>query len=149
MLYGESLLGSITEHVSQFDNRFQYYQSISNGLTYSGLVQLLLFGAFAFWRYRQVVKTDKNTVLLYILLILAILFQSMAVIIAEMFRVAMYFSIFLIVLIPKVLDTFPRNNKRAMTLTISIALLIYFMFIGSGSVPHHFYFEQGWETGSI
>lgn len=149
LLFGKSLLGSITEQAGQFDSRFQYYHSVSNGLTYSGLMQLVLFGAFAFWNYKKVVRIDKQAVILYILLIWAILFQSMAVIIAEMFRVAMYFSVFLIVLIPKVLDTLSPKNKRVVTLTLSIALLIYFIFLGSGRVPHHFYFEQGWETGNI
>lgn len=144
LAFAPSILGAITEHASQYDNRFQYYLTMSQGLTYSGLVQLILFGAFSISRYKPVLQLDSRATLLYILLVWAILFQTMATTIAEMFRIAMYFSAFLIILIPKVLDTLSYENKRLITLSLCTALIIYFLFLGTGKVPHHFFFESGW-----
>lgn len=149
LTYGDEILKTITEQVSPYDDRFEIYQEISNGLTYSGLVQLLLFGIFSMSRYRQVIEHDNKSKVLYVLLIWAIIFQTLATNIAEMFRIAMYFSIFLIILIPKVLDTIPQNYKRLLTFTLSVALLTYFFFLGAGKVPYHFCFESGWGIESI
>lgn len=145
LMFGKTVLELITEEVGQFDERLQVYQSMSKGLTTSGLIQLLLFGVFAFSKYKRVLQADPKAIFLYILLIFAILAQSMATVIAEMFRIAMYFSVFLVVLIPKVLDTFHFKDKRMVTFSLSIALLIYFFFLGTGRIPHHFYFESRWE----
>lgn len=64
--------------------------------------------------------------ILYTMLILGIIFQSMAIFIAEMFRVSMFFNVFLILLLPKVLDVIPTPNRKVYSIGLCVLLLIYF-----------------------
>lgn len=139
---GHNILDSITEQAQQYDERIQSYRFVNNGLTYSGLFQLLIFALFAFKYFKAATTADKHSVNLYVLLIIAVLFQSMAVIIAEMFRISMYFSVFLILLTPKVFEVIPTNYRKSLKLLVCGLLLLYFFLWGSGNIEYRFYFQD-------
>lgn len=140
LLRGEQILSSITESASAVDERIANYK-IGNGLTYSGFIQLLLIAILAFSYFKRTIAVNKNNQILYSLLIISIIFQSMAVIIAEMFRVAMYFSIFIILLLPEVFAAVPHNNRKLVSVGICSLFLFYFFFMGFGTIPYKFYFQ--------
>lgn len=142
LLYGQSILDVFVVEAANFDARFAGYQIYQAKLTYSGLIQLLLFAAFSFFYYRRVVEKDKRDMILYTMLILGIIFQSMAIFIAEMFRVSMFFNVFLILLLPKVLDAIPASSRKIYSIGLCFLLLIYFFFLGAGTIPYHFYWTD-------
>lgn len=142
LVYGQELLNSFVEDASNYDARFEMYKTYQAKLNYSGLIQLLLFAIVSFRYYNSVIKKDASAVYLYMMLILSIIFQSMAVFIAELFRVSMYFNIFLVLLLPKVFDAMPASNRRLYSVGLCGLLLVYFFFFGAGTTPYHFYWND-------
>lgn len=141
LLYGDQIARFIATESSVYDTRFEGYITRTNGLTYSGLIQFLLFFVLCFAYYKPTVKYDKTSICWFNMLILAIIFQTMAVVIAEFFRVAMYFSVFLIILVPKVLESVPINNRKIYTGILSVLLLIYFFYLGAGTIEYKFFWQ--------
>ena len=141
VIQGEQLLSQL--FASDFDARLESYEAVGvHGLTISGLIQLALFLALALFYFKEVKQMDSNAIIFYHMLILAVIFQLFTGILAEFFRIAMYYSIFLILLMPKVISAIPNLLARSLIRNGLIALLlIYFLAMGSGRIPYHFFFN--------
>lgn len=142
LFYGDNLLGMITSSVSEYDVRIEYYELRRATLTYSGLIQLILLTSFSFYYKKELLARDKSNKVLFHLMFIAIIFQTMSAQIAEMFRVAMYFSIFMIILIPRTFSVIPESSRRPVKVAVLSLLLIYYFFWGAGTIPYMFYFQQ-------
>lgn len=127
---------------SELDSRLEIYSELgSRGLSVSGLIQLLLFLIFSLIYSKDIIKRDSSSVILFHMLSLSIIFQLFAGTIAEFFRVAMYFSVFLILLIPKVISIIPNASRNLVRTCLIFLLLCYFLFMGSGKIPYFFFFN--------
>ena len=142
LLFGQNLLNAFINEAANYDTRFSSYQLYQAKATYSGLIQLLLLAAFSFNYYKRVILRNPQDMILYTMLILAIIFQSMAIFIAEMFRISMYFNIFLILLLPKVFDAIPTIDRQVLSIGLCVLLLVYFFFLGTGKLPYYFYWSD-------
>lgn len=74
-----------------------------------------------------------------VLLVLAIIFQTFAIFIAEMFRVAMYLCIFLVITVPRVIESIPSKKRKFITIIICGLLLFYFY-----SIPYKLEYDFYW-----
>ena len=126
MVYGDSLIRGFASEAAVYDERFAGYAVTTKSLTYAGFIQLCLYFALVLMNLSRFKEKDPDASMLIILLVLAMIFQVFAVFIAEMFRVAMYFSSFLVILVPRLLRTYPSSNRKTVTYILCALLLIYF-----------------------
>lgn len=136
---GNDILREFTAEFSSYDERLNYYSQTSKALNMSGFIQLLLFVILILTNFKSYIAKDKDSTVLLTLLILALTFQTFAIFIAEMFRVAMYFSIFLVILIPRFLSLYSEKNRKIITVVLCVLLLFYFY-----SVPAKLEYDFYW-----
>lgn len=105
-------------------DNYSYY--IQYGTTASNLVFFvhLFIYLFCLFYKKEVLKADPKNLSLYNLLFLGLIFQSFSVVIAEAFRISMYFNIFSIILIPKAI-----SKERSSEIKIIIYLIVFVMLI--------------------
>jgi len=76
--------------------------------------------------------------LMLVLLGIALVFQSMSTILAEMFRISMYFSVFYIILFPRAIKTVRNKTIRVIVETgFCVVFLVYLFFISSTYLPDY------------
>lgn len=131
MVYGDSIIRGFATEVSAYDERFEGYAVTTKSLTYAGFIQLCLYFALVLKNLKRFFQKDPDASMLITLLVLAMIFQVFAVFIAEMFRVAMYFSSFLVLLVPRLLQTYPPSNRKTVTYILCVLLLLYFYMVPS------------------
>ena len=136
---GNDIIRQFAMEVSVYDERFANYADTEKSLSYAGLIQLALFLILVLKNLKAFQTQDRDSSILITLLILAMTFQSFAIFIAEMFRVAMYFSIFLVILVPRLLKTYPVDTRRIVTIILCCLLLFYFY-----SIPYKLEYDFYW-----
>ena len=141
LVTGNDLIRQFATEVSVYDERFAGYAITEKSLSYAGIIQFSLFLILVLCNLNRFQSQDKDSSILITLLILAMIFQAFAIYIAEMFRVAMYFSIFLVLLVPRLLKTFPQNSRKTVTLIVCSLLLLYFY-----SIPYKLEYNFYWNN---
>lgn len=139
LISGNDLIRQFAMEVSVYDERFAGYAVTEKALSYAGLVQFTLFFLLILGNLKSFQAQDRDSSILITLLILAMIFQTFAIFIAEMFRVAMYFSIFLVILVPRLLKTYPPKAKTILTVVLCSLLLFYFY-----SIPYKLEYDFYW-----
>lgn len=91
------------------------------------IIQFALFLLCLFYRQR-VESLKQHYVLIYNLFFVGVIFQSMSVVIAEFFRVAMYFNIFSVVLLPAVVVSERRPIIKAALYAVFMIVLVGYFF---------------------
>jgi len=101
-------------------------------LTYSGFIIQLFILFFCLIYKNKVLEVDEKNLSLYNLLILGVVFQAYASVIAEFFRISMYFSIFSIVLITKsIVAEREKILKQILSFAICAVLIAYLLWTSS------------------
>lgn len=115
--------------------RLSSYENSVSTLSLSGaLIQFSIF-VFALVFKNSAVKRDCNNTGLINMAFLGCFFQLFTPVIAEFFRISMYFSIFNILMIPNVTTSIRiKNNKLLVGSAIPLVLLLYY-FLFSGPDP--------------
>ena len=135
--------GSVITLLSFFikSGNYENYLSREVTLTISGFIIQFAIYLFCIFFKEDILKSDNSNLSLYNLLFLGIVFQVFAAVIAEFFRVSMYFSIFGIILIPKAIASIKDKNILAITyLLVFLALVLYIFWTGSFN-DFRFYFQ--------
>lgn len=104
-------------------------------LSIAGFAIQLAIVLFCLYYKKNVLEKDKKDIVLYNLLFLGLAFQGFSIVIAEMFRISMYFSIFSIVLIPKAIMSEKDGKTKQMVYFLVLSALILYLFyqkIGTG-----------------
>ncbi len=107
--------------------RFGGYSNYTYGLSWAGFV---IQGAiFVFCIYFMDSETLKRNRLFLNLSFVGVFFQMCTVLVAEMFRVSMYFSVFNIVLVANVCmgNRFTKRSKGAVIFLILASVILYFI----------------------
>jgi hypothetical protein len=117
------------------------YAQSDRSLSLFGLfIQMITF-LFCLYYKKNVVEKDEDNTSLYNLLFLGVVFQAFAVVVAEMFRISMYFSIFAIILIPKaVFSEKDRQVKPFIYFGVFLVLAVMFMYSKRG-VGYTFFWQ--------
>ena len=121
-------------------DRFEGYMDRDVVLTYSGLIQLCLFLGLCIMLYKKAIFSNNNNRTMMHMLLVAIIFQSLASQLAEFFRVALYFKLFVIILIPNILVY--AKNRRLITFVLMGLLLFYYLVMNSDIHEYAFYWEH-------
>jgi hypothetical protein len=117
------------------------YATRETGLTISGFIIQLSIYLFCLYYKNGVLKADIKNLSFYNLLFLGLVFQAFTIVIAEAFRISMYFSIFSIVLIPKAIKAEKeRRIRMILYVVVYLALLLY--FVSSGVFSDFSFFWQ-------
>ncbi|MBR6737918.1 MAG: EpsG family protein [Clostridia bacterium] len=109
-------------------------------ITMSGLIIQVAIFIFNLFYYKKVINKNGKAKILYNLAFFGIIFQLFASMIAEMFRISMYFSVFNILLIPLSLSV--ENNKKIKNV---LSILIYatlFVYMFRDGIPDYTFFWQ-------
>ena len=114
------------------------YADRDNALTFTGFIIQVAIFVFCMIYYPNVRKRYKNGDILYNLSFVGILFQLFSSMIAEMFRVSMYFSFFNVLLIPLAINCEPNKNIRQMVALIIGLVFVIYMF--RGGIPTYDFF---------
>lgn len=111
------------------DDRFTIYSLEGDTLKLTGFIQLVLYFVLAFFLPSSNLLRDKKYMMFLNLLILSIIMQSLAIYIAEFFRVAMYFSLAMVAFIPQACNN--TKYKRAITIGLDVFLIFYYILLYS------------------
>lgn len=115
---------------SRYGNYGTIYESKQN---YSGFILQLILVIMVFIRRNKINLPSETKNFFFNMAYLGLGFQSMTVVIAEFFRISLYFCIFDIVLVPIALTTFTRNKKIIYS-GFMIGCLIYIFLLAKGNV---------------
>lgn len=114
------------------------YADQEEGLSMAGFIIQVAMFVFSLLYYPNVVKKHEDAKILYNLSFIGMLFQLFSAMIAEMFRVSMYFSFFNVLLIPLAVQSEPsKSTRQILTILLSVVFVIY-MF--RGGVPAYEFF---------
>ena len=140
-LYGTAILGGLTESLGTRDERYISYGEDMRGSTYTYMIQQLFVVLPSLYFLRNRFHEPKVALFAHISVI-ALLFISLSPVIAEMFRVSMYFSWANMVLFPMAMVEASKRDKRIPAIFISI-IVIYLVFINKSIlVPYFFWFQD-------
>ncbi len=92
------------------------------GLNYTMFFIQIVLVFFCYLYKERVIQENKKNRILYHLVFIGLIFQSFVPIKGEFFRVSMYYSIYLCLLVPRTIKVLPNAGNRR---------LVYFGFIGA------------------
>lgn len=97
-------------------------------LTISGfLIQLAIF-LFCMYFRKTLLAEDKKASVLYNLLFMGVAAQAFAVVVAESFRVSLYFSIYSIILLPNAVLSEENNQTKVLAYTGTLGVVLIYLF---------------------
>lgn len=111
------------------DDRFSTYSLEGDTLRMTGFIQLILYFVLAFFLPSSNLLQDKKYTMFLNLLVLSIIMQSLAIYIAEFFRVAMYFSISMVAFIPQACCN--TKNSKIIIGGLDAFLVFYYLLLYS------------------
>lgn len=136
-LVGESSVRSFMEQYL-VDTQYEEYIERTVGLSMAGFIIQLVIFVFCYVYYPVVSKKYEHANILYNLAFIGLLFQLFSSMIAEVFRISMYFSVFNIILIPMVI-TAEKDRKIQLVETLGVGLIfIAYMFMTG--IPDYAFF---------
>lgn len=136
--FQSAIRGWITKYIG-FEHISNYGDS-EKAATFSGFIIQFAIFVFALVYYHNVRKKYKYADILYNLSFIGLVFQLFSSMIAEFFRISMYFSFFNIILIPLVISAEP--NKKISLLETSLVTLALVSYIFVSGVPEYSFFWQ-------
>ena len=105
-------------------NRFFYDNySLSNTSSGNWMLLCIFMLILCYLFYKAVIKNDKNNQKLYIITTIGCMCMLFSSIASDTMRIANYFYIFLLILIPEVLNCLKNNNTRNILTIFSVILL--------------------------
>lgn len=122
---------------------YQTYGSYEGAGTYTFTVLLLLIGSIGFWRMRTTLRCNRQLRPFFVALGLAIFFTPLTWVNPSMMRVVQYYSVFMLVLIPGIIQSFRYTFKDLPRLLYGVAetLLVVLYMNSSWSTQYRFYWQ--------
>lgn len=119
----------------RFENYAVEYESTQSVTAF--LIQLLLF-VLCLFKAKPLIEKDIQNNVLFVLVFIGLVFQSLASMMAEMSRVSFYFCIFYLILVPRALSLFGKNRITApIVLLFAAGCLIYLFALSSSNLPDY------------
>jgi len=125
-----------------------YSEYIISGEGFKMLVMLILIFAFSYPFRKVLVEKDPNNDLIYHALIVAIILQLLALQFSLFTRVTFYFTVFIIILIPKVLKSIKSKDIRVIVYILIFIISILQLSLSLQKdllsiVPYSFLWDRG------
>lgn len=131
----KALIGVVFE-----DSYYGGYSESNKTLNFSGIIIQLAIFVFNLFYYKNVTNKSKRVMILYNCAFLGLSFQLLSIVIAEMFRISMYFSIFNIVLIPLSIMAEPDQKWCKVEMILITVVLLAYLFVSG--IPQYSFFWQ-------
>lgn len=133
--------------VSQFffnDTYWQYGDTYESSWSASAFIMQLILFLICFIARNRLIENDHSNILLLNLVLIGLIFQSMAGTLAEMARVSYYFSIFYLILLPKAIRILSDYGRNSIVIVGFVFLsFAYLFFLTSTNLPeYHFFWEN-------
>lgn len=146
LFFGLCLAGAFIfkEQFKQFigeifqDSYLGDYKETEKQLNFSGIIIQLVIFVFNLFYYKNLTGKNKNALILYNCAFLGLSFQFFSLVIAEMFRVSMYFSVFNIILIP--LSIMAEPNKKWRRIEQVLVAMVLLAYIVIDRIPEYQFF---------
>lgn len=129
-LWGSVVFRKIVTMIA-WNETLAYYATSSVSLNWTGFLIQLTISCFSFYMYRDVVDEHPEMNLFYTLMAIGTAFQAFAGIIAEMFRISMYFSIASICVFPVAIQAIKNDQWRKAAFYGSIVILFAYFIAGN------------------
>lgn len=134
---GESYIRTFMQNFL-VDTQYEGYIERTVGLSIAGFVIQACIFFFCIVYHSAVTKRYKHATILYNLAFVGLVFQLFSSMIAEVFRISMYFSFFNILLIPMAISVEKDDRIRILeTLGIGLAFVAYMFVVG---IPEYAFF---------
>ena len=127
--FGKTLFKEIIATVA-WNSTLASYADSNITLNWTGFLIQLMFSAVSYLTYDETIKENEDMPLLYSLMAIGLGLQAFSSVIAEMFRVSMYFSIASICVYPSAVMSVDKR-KRSMVYYASVIFLVAYFFIGN------------------
>ncbi len=127
------------------ESRFTYYltANLTEGL--SRFFIALIFFLLSCYRYYTITKIDEKNRLFINMSMISCVFLALTPIIADFWRIALYFEFVNSILLPKVLINEKLVSNRVIFLLLSIPVFLVYLFLfllpGTNALPYVTYFE--------
>ena len=132
-----NLLSALID-VSRYQN---YLSNNASVLSISGFVIKSVVFIYALTYSRQLCAKKPTDLIFFNLYFLGVVLQLFSVIIAEMFRVSMYFSVFGLILLADASVCEKKSNVRILLQILLVTFLLIYFF-KDGIFPYRFFFTE-------
>lgn len=121
-----------------FEDRFSSYGTVyESSQSISAFVMQLLLFCICFFQREKLIEEDARNGYLFNILMIGLVFQAFSGMIAEMFRVSFYFSIFACVLVPKAIELYSKNLRDLLYGAFVSLILFYLFFLSGSNLPEY------------
>ena len=121
-----------------FNDRFAAYGTIyESSQSINAFLLQLIFFSISYIKRGKLVKKDLRNNYVFNILLVGLVFQSLSGMIYEMARVAFYFSIFFLVLVPKAIEEYSVEVRNVLYFGITSLLLVYLFCLSSSNLPEY------------
>lgn len=121
-----------------FEDRFAIYGTTSTDkLSMSGFIMQYILFLICFFSRNKLESQDKSNDFLLVLMFVGLLFQSLSGVIAEMFRVSYYFSMFAMILVPRSIKVCKSPLRILLYFGFTVVSLFYLFFLSSSNLPDY------------
>lgn len=131
-LFRNSLL-TILAGFSGYDS----YDVVQNSGAGTFSLMLLAIISVALWRRKWILSHNPNALIAYNALLISILFLPLVFVNPTMMRVVQYFSVYIMLMIPYIIDSFPSTKDKRLVIGVILALLL-FLYIQTN--PQYYFF---------
>lgn len=111
-----------------------YGNSYTSSLNYTMLIIQVGLLIFCFMYKRMVLEDDENNAILYSMAFIGIIFQCFTPILGEFFRLSLFFSVSLCILVPKTIYLLNDERIRGLAYFGISSISLYYIFLGSSSI---------------
>lgn len=122
------------------DTQYEGYIDSQSTLTFSGFIIQGTIFAFCLMYYPAVSRQYEKANVLYNLVFIGLMFQIFSSMVAEFFRISMYFSVFSIILIPLAISA--ESNKKLRALENIVIPLIFIVYMFKDGISEYAFFWQ-------
>lgn len=100
---------------------------------------MIAFLVIALWRMKPILKNNENASFFYVAMICAIFITVLTIQNHAFMRIQQYYSIFMILLYPEIVNSFKEKNERTLVAVYSIEILLLFLVLNN---PQYLFFWQ-------
>ena len=127
------------------NNRFLAYSKRGLYFNLSSFYVALCILCFCLIFYKKLIKKDINSICMYNFSFINASMLCFTLLIGEIYRVAMFFGVYSIILIPNSLSTIENKNLRFfLTIGVSLVFILFFLFVtlnNAGALPYYFFWD--------
>ncbi len=135
--------GVLLNYFNFFDKVEDYASGGASHYTYTMFFILLLLYVACFLVKDELIERNPVNKALFNMAMLGVVFQAMAVVIAEFFRISYYFSVFNMLLVANAGQVAAERYPK-LKLRLGFLLFIVFIFFATGGFDYWFLWESKW-----